>query len=233
MSNHPTDCAHCPHLSQSHLNTLTTDELSDISKNRSCLSFKKGQVIYHEGMRVNGIYCVHGGIAKVTKLGPRGKDQIIKFMQPGDLAGYRAMVSNEPMAGSLVAHTEVRACFIPKEIFLSTLRENPAFSLDLLKESCHEWGEWGKIVTHLAQKSVKERLAELLLLLESTFGTDEEGAIDIQLTREELANMVGTATESLIRLLSDLKKDNLVITKGKKITITDASGLQSEAELMH
>lgn len=233
MSNHPSDCAHCPHLSQSHLNTLTTDELSDISKNRSCLSFKKGQVIYHEGMRVNGIYCVHGGIAKVTKLGPRGKDQIIKFMQPGDLAGYRAMVSNEPMAGSLVAHTEVRACFIPKEIFLSTLRENPAFSLDLLKESCHELGEWGKIVTHLAQKSVKERLAELLLLLESTFGTDEEGAIDIQLTREELANMVGTATESLIRLLSDLKKDNLVITKGKKITITNASGLQSEAELMH
>ena len=233
MSNHPSDCAHCPHLSQSHLNILTTDELTNISKNRSCLSFKKGQVIYHEGMRVNGIYCVHGGIAKVTKLGPRGKDQIIKFMQPGDLAGYRAMVSNEPMAGSLVAHTDVRACFIPKEIFLSSLRENPTFSLDLLKESCHELGEWGKIVTNLAQKTVKERLAELLLLLESTFGKHEEGYIDIQLTREELANMVGTATESLIRLLSELKKEGIVESKGKKIQILDPIALRSQAELMH
>jgi CRP-like cAMP-binding protein len=233
MSSHPHDCAHCLHLSQSHLNTLTTDELDGISKSRSCLVFKKGQIIYHEGMRVNGIYCLHGGIAKVTKLGPKGKDQILKFMQPGDLAGYRSMVSNEPMAGSLVAHTEVRACFIPKEIFLSTLRENPAFSLDLLKESCHELGEWGKIVTHMAQKSVKERLAELLLLLQATFGTTEDGVMDIQLTREELANMVGTATESLIRLLSELKKDGIIESSGKKIKILNISALNAQAELAH
>lgn len=230
---HPSNCATCAHLTKSHLGTLTTDELKDISNNRSCLSFKKGQVIYHEGMRVNGIYCVHGGIAKVTKLGPRGKDQIIKFIQPGDLAGYRAMVSNKPMAGSLVAHTEVRVCFIPKETFLGKLRENPAFSLDLLKESCHELGEWGKIVTNLSQKSVRERLAELILLLQATFGTNDEGSIDISLTREELANMVGTATESLIRLLSELKKEGAISTSGKQIHIKNMNLLTRISELTH
>lgn len=232
-STHPHDCAHCPHLSHSHLNALSTDSLDDVSKNRTCLVFKKGQTIYHEGMRVNGIYCVHGGIAKLYKLGPKGKEQIIKFAQPGELAGYRAMISNEPMAGSLVAHTEVRACFIPKETFLTSLRENPTFSFELLAASCKELGEWGTVVTNLAQKSVKERLAELLMLLQATFGTADEGHIDIILTREELANMVGTATESLIRLLSELKKEGAISTSGKKITIANMSMLRSIAELAH
>jgi CRP-like cAMP-binding protein len=184
-------------------------------------------------MRVNGIYCIHGGIAKLFKLGPKGKEQIIKFAQPGELAGYRAMISNDPMSGSLVAHTEVRACFIPKDVFLASLRENPTFSFELLAASCHELGEWGKIVTNLSQKSVRERLAELILLLQATFGTDDEGSIDISLTREELANMVGTATESLIRLLSELKKEGAISTSGKRICITNMNLLTRISELAH
>ena len=143
------------------------------------------------------------------------------------------MIANEPMIGSLLAHTELRACFIPKEIFLSALRSNPTFSLELLKESCKELGDFGTVITHLSQKTVKERLAELLLLLSSTFGTDESGAIGIQLTREELANMVGTATESLIRLLSELKKDGIISTSAKSIIILNHSALIAQAELSH
>lgn len=233
MQNHPLDCAHCPHLPKSNLNHLNTEELEQISSNRSCLTFQKGQTIYHEGMRVNGLYCIHGGIAKLSKLGPKGKQQILRFMQPGELAGYRAMIANEPMIGSLMAHTEMRACFIPKEVFLSTLRNNPTFSLELLKESCKELGDFGTVITNLSQKSVKERLAELLLLLNSTFGVDETGAIAIQLTREELANMVGTATESLIRLLSELKKDGIISTSAKSISILNQSALIAQAELSH
>lgn len=232
MNSHPQDCALCPHLGHGHLASLDKEGLDQISKNRTCLSFKKGQTIYHEGMRVNGIYCLHGGIAKLNKLGPKGKEQILKFVQPGELAGYRAMIGNEPMSGSLVAHTEVRACFIPKEIFLTQLRNNPTFSFNLLAASCKELGEWGKIITNMSQKSVKERLAELLLLLNATFGEHEEGYIDIQLTREELANMVGTATESLIRLLSELKKEGAIDTSGKKLYIKNIHKLKAQAELM-
>lgn len=232
-TSHPHDCAHCSHLGASKMNFLTPNELESVSKNRSCLVFQKGQTIYHEGMRVNGLYCVHGGIAKLSKLGPKGKNQIIKFMQPGDLAGYRAMIANEPMIGSLIAHTDVRACFIPKEVFLTALRENPNFSMELLKESCKELGDFGKVITNLSQKSVKERLAELLLLLHSTFGTREDDMLNIQLTREELANMVGTATESLIRLLSELKKEDIIQSSGKNIKITNMSALIAQAELAH
>lgn len=184
-------------------------------------------------MRVNGIYCIHKGIAKLYKLGPKGKDQILQFATPGEIAGYRSMLANEPMIGSLVAHTELTACFIPKEVFVNQVKNSPNFSFELLSASCHELGEWGKVISNMTQKSVKERLSEMLLLLETTFGRNEEGFIDITLTREEMANMVGTATESLIRLLKELKKEEIIETSGKQIKILDHSELRLSADLMY
>lgn len=233
MNTHPIECASCAHLSTSHLSALDAEGLGTVSKNRVCLSFKKGQTIFHEGMRVNGVYCVHGGIGKLMKLGPKGKDQILSFVQPGEIAGYRAMVSNDPMIGTLIAHTEVKACFIPKDIFLTQIKENPKFSFKLLEASCHELGEWGKVISNMSQKTVRERLAELLLVLRSTFGVHEEGYIDLQLSREELANMVGTATESLIRLMTEMKKEGLISTQGKKITVENDGALKVAADLMY
>ena len=99
----------------------------------------------------------------------------------------------------------------------------------MLKLSCHELGEAGKMITSLAQKNVKERLAEILLILNSTFGEDEEGYIDINLTREEIANMVGTATESVIRLISELRKEGLIRSKGKRIALENRSSLRQVA----
>jgi len=227
------DCATCQHLSKSHFNALDSDGLQAVNDNKVCMSFKKGQTIYHEGMRVNGIYCLNGGIGKLSKLGPKGKDQIIQFIQPGDMVGYRSMIANEPMIGSLIAHTEVHACFIPKDVFLNQVKNTPTFSFQLLQSSCHELGEWGKVISSMTQKTVKERLAEMLLLLEATFGTKEGGEIDIQLTREELANMVGTATESLIRMLGEFKKSGILNTSGRNITITDKQALKAEADLMY
>lgn len=228
----PDQCNQCQHLHKSSFNALPPNELDRVSKGRTCVQFKKGQTIYHEGMRVNGLYCIHAGIAKLSKLGPKGKDQIIKFMHPGELAGYRSMVAGDPVNGTLVAHTEVHGCFIPRELFFGVLEDNYGFSLEVLKRSCHELGEFGKVITHLAQKSVKERLAELLLMLEVQFGENLNGFIDVKLSREEMANMVGTATESLIRLLSDFKKEGLIETEGKYIRIADKGGLIQLAELM-
>lgn len=84
------------------------------------------------------------------------------------------------------------------------------------KGTCRELGESNKFLTDIAQKTVRERLAEVLLLLMDTFELDEEGTIQISLTREELANMVGTATESVIRLLSEFKADKMIELQGRK-----------------
>ena len=89
----------------------------------------------------------------------------------------------------------------------------------LMKLTCRELGEANKYLTDIAQKTVRERLAEVLLLLMDTFDLDEEHNLQISLTREELANMVGTATESVIRLLSEFKADKLIELNGRNIKL--------------
>jgi len=121
---------------------------------------------------------------------------------------------------------DCRVCFLPSEILTSLVKTNPSFALELLKLACHELGEANSFITDIAQKTVRERLAEILLLLVSDFGLDDQNYLRISLTREELANIVGTATESVIRLLSEFKSDRLVELNGRKIRIMNRKGLE-------
>ncbi len=91
--------------------------------------------------------------------------------------------------------------------------------MDLMKLTCRELGESNKFLTDIAQKTVRERLAEVLLLLMDTFELDEDNYLQISLTREDLANIVGTATESVIRLLSEFRADNMIEINGRRIKL--------------
>jgi CRP-like cAMP-binding protein len=119
------------------------------------------------------------------------------------------------------------SCFIPRKAFIDLLDENPHISKSLLKALSHELGVVEERVQSLAQKSVRERLAETLLFLQTTFSTEQnEDVISITLPREDIANIVGTATETVIRLLSDFKSDKLIELEGKKIRILNKKGLE-------
>ncbi len=227
----PNHCSMCGNRHLSAFKNLGDEDLDQLSEMKTCVSFKKGQVIMHEGARPQGVYCLHSGKVKLYKLGAEGKEQIIRFMTKGDLLGYRSLLSEETISGSVSAIDDTYACYIPKSSFFQVIQKNPKFTLNILEKACHELGEMGKIITSLAQKTVRERLAEILLILRATFGETEEGNLDISLTREEIANMVGTATESAIRLISELKEDSLIETKGRKIKILDATRLRKIANV--
>lgn len=179
----------------------------------------------HEGSRPNGVYCIHNGKTKISRLGTEGKEQIIRFAKSGDLMGYRSLLSGENLSATITALDDTHACFIPKSEMFKLIEENPRFSLNMMKLTCHELGEAGKLITNLAQKTVRERLAEVLLIIHRTYGEDEDGYLDVALTREEIANMVGTATESVIRLLSEFKDDGHITVKGRKIALNDSAAL--------
>ena len=187
--------------------------------------YKRGDVLYREGNRICGFYCIHKGIIKVFKTGFDGKEQIIRFAKPGEIIAYRSVLSNEPACTSAKVIEDCQVCFIPTEILITLIKSNPSFSLELLRLACHELGEANSFITDIAQKTVRERLAEILLLLMNDFGIDEQNNLKISLTREELANIVGTATESVIRLLSEFKSDKLVELNGRKIRILNKKGL--------
>jgi CRP-like cAMP-binding protein len=221
----------CLSHQKSTFSDLSNDAKDELSRLKTCVSFRKGQVIIHEGARPQGVYCIHNGKVKLYTMGTEGKEQIIRFITNGELIGYRSLLSDEAISASATALEDTFACYIPKSSFFKVIEDNPKFSLKLLKMSCHELGEAGKMITSLAQKNVKERLAEILLILRATFGEDEEGYLNISLTREEIANMVGTATESVIRLISELKKEGYISSKGKRIAVADRSALQQIANI--
>ena len=218
-------CHNCNVKDITPFKALNDTELDIIADNKTCVVFKKGQIIMHEGNKPNGVYCIMKGKSKIHKLGIEGKEQIIRFAKNSDMLGYRSVLSDEPLSASVTALEDTYACFIPKNELFEVIEINSSFSMSLMKIACHELGEAGKIITNLAQKTVRERLAEILLLLERIFGVTEEGNLDVSLTREEIANLVGTATESTIRLLSEFKEDKLIILKGRKIKLVDKSKL--------
>lgn len=212
------------------LKKLNTEQLRCISEQKTTHTFKKGEVIFEEGEHLNGVFCVRNGIAKLSKLSPNGKNQIIKFVSRGEVLGQRSVIAEEPANLRAVAINDMSSCFIPKHIIFENLQKNNNFSLELLQNMAHELKEADDVIVTISQKPVKNRIAETLLFLESTFGVDDEGFLTIQLSREDISNIVGTATESCIRMLSELKKEEIIATSGKKIKILNKPAMQKLSE---
>ena len=223
-------CEQCIVRQFSSLKALSKDELLKMAECKTSYIIKKGERIFEEGELTNGIYCIKDGVCKMTKLSANGKDQIVKLVKPGELLGQRSMISEEPTNLSAVALEDMEVCFIPKKEVMSFFNENNQFSMNVMKTICGDLKDADDNMVSMAQKSVKERLAETLLYLEETFGKNADGSLHIQLSREELAGMIGTATESCIRLLSEFNKSGYIDLTGKKITIVDRNKLKRLAD---
>ena len=223
-------CEHCIVREFSSLKALNKDELLKIASCKTSYTIKKGESIFEEGESVNGIYCIKDGVCKLSKLSANGKDQIVKLVKSGELLGQRSMISDEPANLSAVALEDMEVCFIPRNEVLQFFNNNNQFSMNIMKSICGDLKESDDHMVSMAQKTVKERLAETLLYLEDTFGKNENGSLHIQLSREELAGMIGTATESCIRLLSEFNKAGIIDLNGKRISITDRNKLKRLSE---
>lgn len=223
-------CEQCIVREFSSLKALKKDELLKIADCKTSYTIKKGDTIFNEGEQVNGIFCIKDGVCKLSKLSQNGKEQIVKLITKGELLGQRSMISDEAVNLSAVALEDMEVCFIPKADIMGFFDENNHFSMNVMKSICGDLKESEGHTVSMAQKTVKERLAETLLYLETSFGKNEDGSLHIQLSRDELAGMIGTATESCIRLLSEFKKLNLIALSGKSITIIDSAKLKKLAE---
>lgn len=219
-------CKGCAVSYNSVFRTLTSEENIFLNSEKTCTTYKKGQILYSEGNRINGVFCIQSGVLKIYKTGSDGKEQIIAFARGGDLTGYRSVLSNEPACTTAQVIEEAHICFIHSNIIFQLIRSNGDFSIALMQLTCKELNQANSYIKDIAQKTVRERLAEALLMLNQNFGTNSEGYLNIVLTREELSNIVGTATESVIRLLSDFKSDGIISFNGKRIKLEDRKYLE-------
>jgi CRP-like cAMP-binding protein len=197
-----------------------------VSACKTAKIFRKGHVIFEEGETLNGVYCVKSGVCKLTKMSENGKDQVVKLVVKGGLLGKRSLVTEQKTNLSAVALNDMEMCFVPKSEIMDDLNKNPKFTMDVLKTMAEDLKDSDESLVNMAQKSVKRRMAEILMYIHDNFGTDDDGYLSIVLSREDYASIVGTATESAIRILSQFKKEDIISTSGKRIKIEDYHALK-------
>ncbi|MFP5469980.1 MAG: Crp/Fnr family transcriptional regulator [Bacteroidia bacterium] len=222
-------CEHCTNTSNLFC-SLTKNEKAYIGKSKKSNFYKKGQVIFYEGNHANGLFCIYRGKVKLSKLGENGKNQIIRFAKEGEVLGYRALLSNDPYHATAVAMEECCVCLLSKEHFMELLRKNFSLAWDAIQLLTRDLKNAEQHLIDVAQKTVRERICETLVLLKNTFDYDEgTTTISAALTRSEIADIAGTTTETVIRTLAILNREKLIEFDGKKIIILNLSKLLFEA----
>ncbi len=223
-------CENCIIRQYNALRAMSRDELKKVTAAKISKKIEKGAVLFEEGEKLDGVFCVRNGVSKLSKLSANGKDQIIKLASKGEVMGQRSVIAEECTNLSAVAVSDMEVCFIPKEVISDTLNSNPNFAIEVLRHMAHDLKEADDVIVNMSQKTVKQRMAEAFLYLKNNYGEDEQGFLLLTLSREDYANVVGTATESCIRIISEFKKKGFITTSGKKIKITKERALQDLAQ---
>ena len=200
---------------------LSEDEKVFLESSMVSHVYKKGQIIFRGGMTPSGIYLLTSGKVKKYTIGDDGKPHIFYICNSGEVLGYHALLGEESYPDYAETLEDSTLSFIPKDVFLSLLDQSKGLSRKLLKSLSHEFTVFIHSTTVFAQKTVRERLALALLMLKEKY--TEKGAqekpVEITISRDDLANIIGTAKETLVRLLHDFKEEQIIETKGRTIRI--------------
>lgn len=226
-------CKNCESLCDGIFYDLNTPVLDAISEHKVPNTFKKGQTLFMQGNPPFGMYCIKSGIVKVTQMGPDGKESIVRLAKPGDTVGHRSLFSKQVYQATATAVQETKVCFYDTKYIQKLVKEQPSISYNLISALGKDLGVAESRLTSFSQKNVRERLAELLMTLRESYGEEINGRIrlNIKLTREEMASIIGTASETLIRFFTEFKNEALIEQEGKTIYIINEKKLLQFANI--
>ncbi|MGZ5191867.1 MAG: Crp/Fnr family transcriptional regulator [Flavisolibacter sp.] len=218
--------------SDSILEGLPESDLTLLNSNMVTHTYKKGEILFREGSYPTGIYYVTKGKVKKYKTDKEGREQIFYVCRKGEVLGYHALISEEKYTDTAATLEESIVAFIPKDDFLKAIQLSSVLSNRLLKVMSHEFGVLVNGLAVFAQRSVRERLALSLIILRDKYKKEQQDKpVELDLSRDDLAKFVGTARETLVRLLHDFKKDGLIETQGRKIILLKPQEISQIANL--
>ena len=218
-------CDDCSIDSTSEVEVDRDVEMGMLTKGNRKMVYVKGESVFTEGSKPSGVFCLKKGKVKIHKTGSHKVEQILRFAREGQLLGTRALIRNEYYTSSATTIEGSVLCFIPKQEFLAKLSKDDNLKSFVLSNLSNNLKIAEDKITQLSISSVGQRLAIIILRLIEVYGFDEDGrTVAIELTREEMANLVGAANETTIRLLSSFKREGLIALNGRKLTV-----LRSEA----
>lgn len=194
-------------------------DLKERSREMELKVFRKKDQVYHEGSYPRGIYFLHKGKIKTTKTADNGKELTTGLYNEGDFFGYLALLEEGQYSDTATALEESELYLLPKDDFSALLYKNAEVSKKFIRMLSSNLHEKEVQLVKLAYNSVRKKVADALLQLQDKFKKEGETVFSMQVSREDLANLAGTATESTIRTLSDFKDEQLIGIEGGRITI--------------
>ena len=200
--------------------------LEHLHENKKPRHYKKKNDLYREGEYPNYLYFVVSGKIKTIKTNEDGKELITGIYTPGEFFGYEALLENKDHPDSAEAIENSEVINIPRDNFFDLLYNNREVSKKFIQLLSNKISEKEDKLLHLAYNSVRQRTAEALLDVSKKFNPEANEGFELSVSREDIANMVGTATESVIRVISEFKDENIVETHAGKIVITDMEKLK-------
>ncbi len=202
------------------------EALSKLSLDRKARAYKRKENIYYEGEFPNNLYFIVKGKAKGWRMNEDGKELITDLYNQGDFLGYLPLLTNVPYSETVTALEDLETAIIPKDDFLELFNRDKDVAYRFIKMLANNVHEKEEKLLSLAYSSVRARVAEALLHLRDRYQEKGTGPFSISISRDDLAGMVGTATESLIRTLSEFKGEHLLEISGREITVLDTAGLE-------
>jgi len=183
--------------------------------------YEKGEYLFKENSYSKGVYLVRKGKVKIFQTNSEGKQSIVYIYKKGDYFGYRPLLADEPHPVSAVAMDNLVISFIPRDLFSNLLSKSSHLAKKLLGVLSKEFSVWINKMTIFSQYAVKERVALSLLILSKIYQRTDENikTVSISINRDDFAGFVGTAKETLVRMLRTFKDQEIIVTKGTKIKI--------------
>ncbi len=202
------------------------DVLKTFADDRNTNTFKKKQVIYSEGHNVHRMYYINSGKVKAYKSNDDGKELVIGLYNEGDFFGYMALLEGTNYKENAEALEETEVSVIPREDFEKLINSNREVTLKFIQLLANNVTERENQLLSLAYNSLRKKVANALVAINTKYGAgNPEFAIDI--SRENLANIAGTAKESVIRTLSDFKEEKLIDIRQGDIVILNEKKLKN------
>jgi len=202
-------------------------ELEKLSEDKEVRSFNKKDIIYEEGKTARWLYFVVEGQIKEYKINEYGKELTTNLINPGEFFGYFPLINETKYNNNTACTTNTVLRLIPKEDFFILLFNNRDFAAKFIKMIANKAEDIEMKLLDIAYSSVRKKVANALCAFATKTTTNVNNQIELNVSRDDLAHMAGTAKETLIRTLSDFKQEGLISMDGKSILISDVEDLEN------
>jgi CRP/FNR family transcriptional regulator, dissimilatory nitrate respiration regulator len=207
---------------------LPREEVARIAQLAIGKPYKKGQSVFQEGDDANGFYVIGDGLVKIFKMSMDGKEQTLHILGPGEPFGEVPVFSGQRFPANAEAITDSRLIFIPRPAFINLITSNPSLALNMLAVLSMRLRQFATQIENLSLKEVPERLAAYLLYLAREQG--KEDSVRLNVSKGQLASLLGTVPETLSRVFSKMNNQDLIEVDDRHIRFLDRDGLEELAE---